>query len=392
VVFLAMFSFFSFINASERYPFPQHLKYVKGSISPKASKDKDITDFYDYWKKNYLIKVEKDQYRIATKKRGDRTVSEAQGYGMIITAIMAGYDKEAKSIFDGLWRFSRVHRSAISKDLMAWEVPEVVGENDSAFDGDADIAYALLLADKQWGSREVVDYAKEVKIVLDAIYEYTIGKDSYLPLLGDWVEQNGTKYNQYRVRSSDFMIGHFKAFYRFSHDKRWLKVDSASKEAMLEFQKSISKDTGLVSDFLEYKNSQISLVDAEFLEGHDDSYYYNACRLPWRVGIDVLLNSDADSLKIVRKISNWIEKKSNKKAKNIKSGFSVEGKVIGNYFSTVFAAPFAVAAMSNPSQQEWIDSIYEVIKDHKEDYFEDSVNLLSLLVLNRNFWDATTIK
>ena len=41
---------------------------------------------------------------------------------------------------------------------MGWEVPpDEPGGTDSAFDGDCDIAYALLLADAQWGSAGAID-------------------------------------------------------------------------------------------------------------------------------------------------------------------------------------------------------------------------------------------
>ena len=86
------------------------------------------------------------------KNRIKKTYSEGQGYGMIIVTILASYDPEAHSIFNGLWFFSRSHPSRIDNPLMSGEVPVRLSKRDSAFDGDCDIAYALLLADKQWGN------------------------------------------------------------------------------------------------------------------------------------------------------------------------------------------------------------------------------------------------
>jgi endo-1,4-beta-D-glucanase Y len=48
------------------------------------------------------------------------TVSEAMGYGMLITAFMAGHDPEAKKYFDGLYRFYKKHPSKNNPRLMAW--------------------------------------------------------------------------------------------------------------------------------------------------------------------------------------------------------------------------------------------------------------------------------
>ena len=59
---------------------------------------------------------------------------------MVITALMAGHDPQAREIFDGLWAFSRAHPSKNDGQLMAWQVPTKKGDQpDSAFDGDADI-------------------------------------------------------------------------------------------------------------------------------------------------------------------------------------------------------------------------------------------------------------
>ena len=72
---------------------------------------------------------------------------------------------------------------------MSWQVPGEPEGSASAFDGDADIAYALLLADAQWGSGGSIDYAREARTMIAGILESTIGPDSRLPMLGDWVRK-----------------------------------------------------------------------------------------------------------------------------------------------------------------------------------------------------------
>ncbi len=356
--------------------------------SIKIDRDKEVQDYYQNWKQNYLIKEKNSLYRIATdKKDKQKTVSEGQGYGMLITALMTKNDKDSQKVFDGLWRFSRDHQSSLSKNLMSWEVPEKKGANSSAFDGDADIAYALILAHYFWGSKGEIDYKKEANRVLDAIWKYTIGDKSHLPLLGDWVHNSSEKYNQYTVRTSDFMTGHFKAFYRFSGDKKWLKVVKATQKALLDVQ---DKKTGLIPDFIRYDHKKGEFVAEKegFLEHHDGAYYYNGCRIPFRLGVDVLINKDEVSKKIVQKLSRWIEKTSQNDPLKIKSGFELDGKVIGDYFSIVFTAPFGVSALAT-SQKDFATKIYDVVKNRHENYYEDSVALLSLLAMTGNFIDPT---
>ncbi len=348
--------------------------------------EKEVNSYYQKWKQTFIVSEKNNLYRVAIDKEDKhRTVSEGQGYGMLITSMMKK-DPEAQKIFDGLWRFSRAHLSPISKDLMSWEVPEKKDIIDSAFDGDADIAYALIVADKNWGSKGSINYKKEAHQVLDAIWKHTIGKESYLPLLGDWVDPKGKKYNQYTTRTSDFMPGHFKTFYRFSGDKKWLKVVKAIQYAILDVQ---HPKTGLVPDFIKYdaKMKRYIAVEDGFLEHHDGSYYYNACRVPFRFGVDALVNKSLVSKTIVQKLSHWIKHASGNDPLKIKSGFELDGTVIGNYFSIVFTAPFGVAAMSN--DQIWAQKIYEVVKNRHENYYEDSVALLSLFAMSGNFIDPT---
>ncbi len=380
------------------FPYPSHVDYTYGSISPTSNtqkeKDKIVSDYYDIWKKNYLIKEINSNsplYRIATDiKDKTRTVSEAQGYGMIITAIMAGYDKDAREIFDGLWKFSRQYPSSISPDLMAWEIPKKVKNSNSAFDGDTDMAYALLMADKQWGSAGNIHYANEAKKLIEAIYKYTIGKDSKLPLLGDWEDPHGEKFNQFTPRTSDFMLRNFRSFYDFTKDNRWLEVLEASQLALISFQKYSTPHTGLVSDFIkfDYEKNYFVPTEQHFLETHDNAFYYNACRVPLRVAMDALLSGDDKSIDITQNISSWIISTTKGDPTLIKGGYMMDGKVIGNFFTTAFASPLAVASMLSPKDQIWLNKNYDFIKDRVENYYEDSLNLLSLLVLSDNFWDS----
>jgi endo-1,4-beta-D-glucanase Y len=394
--------------AAPQRPFPQHLVYAPGTIRPnhrtRAQQDDDVRAAYDHWKASYLVVAEGTApdggalYRVTVgTTNADRTVSEGQGYGMMIVAIMAGYDPHAQTIFDGLWQFSRAYPSNIDNRLMGWQVPVDPDSNDSAFDGDSDIAYALLLADKQWGGDGTINYRAEAERVIDGILESTIGPTSRLPMLGDWVDPNGTLYNQYTPRSSDFMPGHFRAFGRATGNSVWTEVINASQTTISSIQSNFSPATGLLPDFIVPVSSTDHTpkpAPAGFLEGpHDGNYYYNAVRAPWRIGTDALLNNDAVSLAQTRKIANWAQVATSGVPTNIKPGYMLNGTPIppGDYFTTLFAATLGVAAMTELSQQQFLNDIYDAVYNTYEDYYEDSVTLLCLLVMTGNYWDATII-
>ncbi len=380
------------LEAKPSHPFPSHQNYYE-SISPSAYSqkqlDNNIKQFYKQWKKDFLVK-ESSLYRIATdKKNKTKTVSEGQGYGMMIIAYMAGYENDAQQIFDGLYLYALKHPSLLHKELMTWRIPEKKGDNDSAFDGDADIAFALLLAHRQWGSHGKINYKKEALKRIKAIMTYTIGKKSYLPLLGDWVDQNGKKYNQYTTRSSDFMLSHFRVFYLFSHDIRWIKTINSCQNALKSIQNLPYNKSRLISDFLYYDKKKKSYFPTHknFLEAQDDSYYYNACRVPWRIGIDALMYHNKNSRQIVQKMLYGIYKITKANPMMIKSGYKLDGSVIGNYNSTAFIAPFCIAAKTTQSMQTYLDKLYELIYNKHENYYEDSINLLSQLIIAEDYWE-----
>jgi hypothetical protein len=401
------------LGAGEQHPFPQHVAYAPGTIRPNhqtaAQQDDAVRAYYDQWKAEYLTTentADPSHWRVRfgkTAPNRDITVSEGQGFGMIVVALMAGHDAEAQDIFDGLWSFVRANPSNIDPRLMGFKVPpDVPGVTDSAFDGDCDIAYGLLLADAQWGSAGAVDYAGDAGTLITAILESTIGPVSRLPMLGDWTDPGGKKFNEYTPRSSDFILDHFRAFERAIGDPVWAEVVSASQDVIDALQarytrnRQLDLNTGLLPDFIKVSPTTLLPKPARggFLEGRfDGRYYYNAVRDPWRLGTDALLNDDARSLAATRLIATWSNLAAGGDPASIKGGYRLNGKPLpgSDYFSIVFAAPFGVAAMTDPAQQAWLNAIYDAVSTTHEEYYEDSVTLLSLLVMTGNYWDPTTI-
>ncbi len=394
-----------------RYPFPQHVTYAPGSLQPshrsQAQLDADVTGAYWRWKGSYVTQAgaEADghaRYRVTLGVAAtDPTVSEGQGYGMLITALMAGLDPDAQTVFDGLWEFFNDHRSGNETRLMDWHVPAdempEPGSDTSAFDGDCDIAFALLLADQQWGNDGRIDYRTQAQAVMAGLLDSTVGPVSRLPMLGDWVTPAGSRYNQYTPRTSDFMPAHFRAFARATGDPVWDVVAQATQQTIDSLQANFDHGTGLVPDFVVPTSESDPTprpAPADFLEGqYDGDYYYNAGRVPWRLGTDALLNDDAVSTAQVRQITLWARAATDGVPREIRPGYLLDGTPIppGEYFSTFFAAPLGVAAMLDPAGQQWLNDTYDAVRSEEQGYFEDSVTLLSLLVMTRNYWEPTLV-
>jgi hypothetical protein len=391
-------------------PFPQHTAYAAGSIlpsqRPRSELDAQVVAAYFRWKGHYLARAGQEsdghpRYRVVHSPGPDGfTVSEGQGYGMVIVALLAGAEPEAQTIFDGLWEYFNDHRSAIDRRLMDWKVAAdesrpTPGEDDSAFDGDCDIAYALLLAEAQWGSSGRIDYRREAAQTIAGIRESTIGAQSHLPLLGDWVGASGPPYGEGTPRSSDFIPDHFRAFARFTGDAVWAQVLAAVASDVTSLQDRFSPATGLLPDFIvrtSDSDPRPKPAPPSFLEAETDgAYSYNAGRDPWRLGVDALLNGDPGSRKAALAITRWARAATGGTPRSVQAGYRLDGSALpgSDYFSTFFVAPLGVAAQLDANLQPWLNAIWEAVQAETQGYYEDSVTLLSLLVMSGNAWDPT---
>jgi endo-1,4-beta-D-glucanase Y len=269
-------------------PFPQHSQYTVGTIKPnhlpQQQLDKQVGAFYDQWKTRYVkAGCQKNQYYIWFEKPGKECVSEGQGYGMLITVLMAGYDKAAKTTFDGLYNYYKAHPAKTSPHLMAWAQIKNCKDLDqsTATDGDMDIAYSLLLAAKQWGINGDINYLQEAKSMIAAIMQHEINANIYTILLSDAIEHDSQDY--FDTRSSDFMPAHFKAFESAMPNTKWQRVTNNTYQLFSLMQAKYSPDAGLIPDFIHSTNKDPRPVKSNYLESKYDGYYnYNACRVPWR--------------------------------------------------------------------------------------------------------------
>ncbi|MCH2109502.1 MAG: glycosyl hydrolase family 8, partial [Polyangiaceae bacterium] len=314
---------------ASRYPFGSRPHgYASGSILPSASpaaRDKAVKDYYDYWKKTYI----KDGCNPGEKvvfshtKPSNLTVSEAHGYGMIITAYLAGHDPEAKEIFDSMIRYHRAHMSRITSGIMAWSQNTNcvdVGGDNGATDGDLDIAYAFLLADKQWGSCGAVNYREHAEWVIAAMSKSEFDGEGRYPLLGDWVTPNDGHYRGSRI--SDFMGSHFRAYQSVSDDPLWVGILPNTYWIAEKLQTSSAPDTGLLPDFaIGTRTDSPQPATNGFLEGkRDGSYAYNACRIPLRMGTDFLLSGDDRPRRIAQRLNRFAREVSGGDPKNLRGG------------------------------------------------------------------------
>lgn len=383
------------------HPFGSHpFAYTAGTIQPnhvtQPAQDQAVRDFYDAWKAEYVKEAcGTGRYVVASNTQpGNLTVSEAMGYGMMIMALMAGHDPDTKRIFDGMYAHFRAHPSIFFDDLMAWNQNKSCADvegGDSASDGDLDIAFALLLADKQWGSCGTIDYGAAALEVLADIKAGELNPGGDYVLLGDWATPSVPTYHN-STRSSDFMPDHLRAYAAVTADTVWTDVLDTTYGIVDNIQDNHSPTTGLLPDFIVNPLGSPAPAAPGFLEGDNDGAYdYNACRDPWRISTDYLVSGDARAKTAVEKITTFFRGATGNNPDNIESGYQLNGTLSpgADYRSMAFVAPLGVGAMVDSANQAWLNDIWDLVNAtslSSEGYYENTLKLLSLIVMSGNWW------
>lgn len=383
-------------------PFGAHqTSYAAGSILPHGTQpalDQATAGFYDAWKARFLKSgCGAGRYYVETQVDAKNlTVSEGHGYGMLLAALMAGHDPDARTIFDGLYLYFRDHPTATHANLMAWYQDRSCADAqgvDSASDGDLDVGYALLLADRQWGSCGTVDYLAEAKKVIADLKAGDADRSMRYVLLGDWATPADTKYYP-STRTSDFMLEHYRGFQAATGDAAWKGLVDATYALVATMQANWAPATGLLPDFVVDPLGTPTPAKAGFLEGRNDgAYSYNACRTPWRLATDFLVAGDARAKVAVDRMNDWIRGATGGDPTKIRAGYELGGTPVSgsNYVTMAFVAPLGVGAMVDASNQAWLDAIWDLVVATPvttDGYYENTLKMLAMVVMSGNWWAA----
>lgn len=397
-IFKTLFLLFLFNTQlqGQNYPYPQSVSFnhcIKPGGVTSEIMNASVGQFYDYWKQKYLktkLVSLPGGYYVASEITGNPQgfkplgTSEGLGYGMIITAIMAGYDKDARMLFDGLFKTARAFHSKTNPALMGWVVADdkkAQGAFGSATDGDLDIAYALILAHLQWTSNGSIHYFNEAKAIIEALETANITLSKRLNL-GDWQSKSTSA-----TRPSDWMTAHMQLFHTASGKKIWLDLRNNAYDLVEALQANYAATTGLLPDFA--WDNPIKPVNPDFLEGpNDGNFYYNACRVPLRLILDYAHNDEPRAKIALERMMDWIIIQTSNKPALVKAGYSLRGEVLpgSNYFDAVFVAPLVAAAISDEKYQHFLTAGWPLLTRSKSNYFADTINLLCQLGISGNWW------
>jgi endo-1,4-beta-D-glucanase Y len=378
-------------NASA-FPFPQNVRSER-CIYPRDADPARAKEAYQAW---YDATVTADGaggfLRIKKPDSGSvigSTVSEGIGYGMILAVTMGDQD-----LFDNLWKYEQSHLN--DHGLMDWEIgPDnqvTSGGPGAATDGDEDMAWALVMADRQWGGSGSLDdgYLDHARTLIDLILEYEVDVTrGYMLKAGDqWGDVDVTNI-------SYFAPAYYRVFGQVSGKAdEWNQVIAGNYDILERSLNASSgnQDNGLVPAWC---NSAGEPVEA--FSGAPTHFQNDSTRTPFRVGQDYCYFGEPRAKAYLSKISSFY---AGIGVSAIVDGYELDGtprpeRATGGAQAASFVGPAGVGAMSDATYQTFVDDAYAAVATLELDagtiYYQKCWTALSLLMMTGNLVDFTQL-
>ena len=326
-----------------------------------------ISEAYARWKRDYL---RTDGSVFDPDQAEGAIVSEAIGYGMLITAAMG--DKPA---FDKIWGWASPKMGGANPgQLLGWKN----GGDGSATDADTDMAYALLMADVQWPGG---GYAQAGNAIAALARAQDVNSNNVLGA--------GNSYLS-RLNPSYFSPGFYRAY---SGD--WSPVITAT---MTQMQSCQSAFGGLLPDWCSLTGQPDGGASAqvqapEVCTAGQACAAFDAARVPWRLGFDACTggNSKAMLQTLMDKYLGHASTENGDRIDLLKAGWTASGPTsaaVGN--AAALIGPVGVGAMGI-GDRDALNRAYLATLDIMErpefysTYFQSTVGMMALLTMSGNW-------
>jgi hypothetical protein len=389
-------------TAGHNFPFPQNRENSR-CIYPALYRNEDMQAIYTQWKNDTVTTDGANGFRRVKRPKepgleANSTVSEGIGYGMLLAVYM-----DDQALFDDLWKYEQKWLDG-STGLMNWYINAAgsnIGSNPSgagpATDADEDMAFALLMADKQWGgkgslSKNYLDFAKAQ---MSAVWNNEIYNFIYLRA-GPWA-------NDSNINLSYFAPSYYKVFAKIDQTptSNWTKVTDTMYTVLNASLNATNGNTtnGLVPAWCDSSGKPNGQAYGPTGGASPTNYQYDSCRTPFRIGLDWCLTGDTRAQAYVAKTSSFFSGTVGGATK-IVDGYDLNGTPHAQYQtetiqSAAFVGPAGVGAMSSPTYQTFVNDAYRVLVTGRAQiggtYYDDSWMALSLLMMTANFVDYTSL-
>lgn len=274
--------------------------------------------------------------RVSRTDQGGDTVSEGQGYAMLLAVVA-----HEPGTFASVWKWTRENLRQ-PNGLLAWhwEDGEVVA-TESAADADLDVAWALLLAAERFGRAE---YRREGLKLAHAILEHETVSLAGRSLLvaGDWANHFPAV-----VDPSYYVPAAFVALGRASRDPRWRQLGETSREVVAQLTE---RTTGLAPDWAVVESDGTAKPTGPPGEGGKPVFGYDAVRVPlWQAA-----SCNGRDTSFAARAAGFLERKIDGAPA---ATYSLEGRPRGGSPGApllVAAAAASAAAGEGAASAEWL--------------------------------------
>ena len=257
----------------------------------------------------------------------------------------------------------------------------------SATDGDEDMGYALLMASKQWSGGS---YSSDATALIGNIFAHEVNGTTLVA--GDSFGSNGLN----ELDPSYYAPSYYRAFATVDSGHDWMGVLKQCYTTLA----TASGSYGLVPNWITPSGAGTGAVDSA-----KGAYFgYDACRIPFRIGMDYCLNGEARAQTYAQLISAFYASKSTATSlSGIIDGYTTTGGAppyMTYAAGMAFLGPAGIGAMAAGDSQATLRNIsYLTIKAFTTSpamntsgtftYYHASWGVLSLMAMSGNFWDMT---
>lgn len=316
------------------------------------SDNRMLLELWGRYKQNIL---EEGSLRALDKSQDDITTSEGQSYTLMRAVWM-----DDQETFDKAWKWTKDNMQREDK-LLSWRFGEKAdgtfgiqddrGGQNTATDGDVDVAYALIMAANRWKQD---GYLYDAKPMIESIWEKEVVQVNGRPVLvSNDIERNNPE--SVLVNPSYFAPYAYRVFAKVDPARDWSGlVDSSYSLLFASTDSPLDKpaSAGLAPNWIRVNRATGQISADRSLDTH---YGYDAFRTPWRLTLDYKYNKDIRAKQVLQK-SKVLSNEWNERGQ-LASVYGHDGEVVtDDSVPAQYGASLGYFMMNNPKQAK---EIYE---------------------------------
>lgn len=259
----------------------------------------------ELWRSYKIEYIESSTFRTLDKQKNNITTSEGESYTMFRSVLM-----DDKTVFDNSLSWTNTNLKHKNDNLFSWEFGQnsdgkytIISENggqNSATDGDTDIALSLIFAYSRWNDTKYLDQAKA--LVKDIWDKEVVTVNGKLIIAADDLEKTSNS-STIVINPSYFSPYAYKIFAKIDSND-WKKLTSDMYVVLNDsIILPLDKSKGILPPnwiTIDRQNGNILASTEVNLNTH---FSYDAMRIPWRLAVDWLWNKDKRAIDTLRKLS-----------------------------------------------------------------------------------------